>query len=181
MCSSDLKWDLRRYLGDLGHGYESAVFTVCDFNHIGREINRKGLLRADETHRVQGPKPVYFAVQHMASLFDNRLERVPGAAASVMGRESYCYACRRTDGSGGLAVAWDRSGVPSERTAPEPGSIIVRGLPFREPVYCELISGEVYELPEGAFHQEGDVALFREIPLWDSPVVVAEKSILPLA
>jgi len=178
---SQCKWDLRRYLGDLGHGYESAVFTVCDFNHIGREINRKGLLRADETHRVLGPKPVYFAVQHMASLFDDRLERVPGAAASVMGRESYCYACRRTDGSGGLAVAWDRSGVPSERTAPEPGSILVRGLPFREPVYCELISGEVYELPQGAFHQEGNVALFREIPLWDSPVVVAEKSILPLA
>jgi len=39
----------------------------------------------------------------------------------------------------------------------------------------------VYELPEGAFHQEGNVALFREIPLWDSPVVIAEKSILPLA
>ena len=40
------KWNARRMLGDLGHDVESAVFTICDFNHTGREINRKGLLRA---------------------------------------------------------------------------------------------------------------------------------------
>ena len=38
--SSQAKWDLRRMLGDLGHDVESAVFTICDFNHTGREINR---------------------------------------------------------------------------------------------------------------------------------------------
>ena len=36
---SQAKWDMRRMLGDLGHDVESSVFTICDFNHKGREIN----------------------------------------------------------------------------------------------------------------------------------------------
>lgn len=178
---SQCKWNLRRYLGDLGHGYESAVFTICDFNHIGREINRKGLLRADETHRVLGPKPAYFAVQHMVAIFDNQLETLCGAAAALIGEKSYCYACRRYDGTGGLVVAWNCSEIPSESTDPQSGTIVVRGVPFREPVYCELISGAVYALPDGAFRQMDDLAIFHNVPLWDSPVVIAEKAILPLA
>ena len=46
------KWDLRRYIGDFCDGVPSNVFTICDFNHIGRQINRKGLLMADENHQV---------------------------------------------------------------------------------------------------------------------------------
>lgn len=70
---SQAKWDLRRMLGDLGHGVESSVFTICDFNHIGREINRKGLLRADEDHRVIAVKRAYYAVQNLASVFGGDL------------------------------------------------------------------------------------------------------------
>ena len=66
---SQAKWDLRRMVGDLGHGVESSIFTICDFNHRGREINRKGLLRADEDHRVIGVKRAYYAVQNLASVF----------------------------------------------------------------------------------------------------------------
>ena len=82
---SQAKWDLRRMLGDLGHGVESSIFTICDFNHIGREINRKGLLRADEDHRVIAVKRAYYAVQNLASIFRAlpcaALCSVPGAAA----------------------------------------------------------------------------------------------------
>ena len=66
---SQAKWDLRRMLGDIGHGVESSIFTICDFNHIGREINRKGLLRADEEHRVIAVKRAYYAVQNLTSVF----------------------------------------------------------------------------------------------------------------
>ncbi|MBR1837032.1 MAG: hypothetical protein IJ783_07050 [Kiritimatiellae bacterium] len=66
---SQAKWNLRRMIGDIGHGVESSIFTICDFNHIGREINRKGLLRADEDHRVIAVKRAYYAVQNLASVF----------------------------------------------------------------------------------------------------------------
>ena len=61
---SQAKWNLRRMIGDLGHGVPGSVFTICDFNHKGREINRKGLLRADEDHRVIAIKRAYYAVQN---------------------------------------------------------------------------------------------------------------------
>ena len=77
---SQAKWDLRRMLGDLGHGVESSIFTICDFNHIGREINRKGLLRADEDHRVIAVKRAYYAVQNLASVFGGGDLAVSGEA-----------------------------------------------------------------------------------------------------
>lgn len=86
---SQAKWNLRRMLGDLGHAVESSIFTICDFNHIGREINRKGLLRADEDHRVIGVKRAYYAVQNLASLnLALPCEAQDMAACSVPGVEA---------------------------------------------------------------------------------------------
>ena len=77
---SQAKWNLRRMIGDIGHGVESSIFTICDFNHIGREINRKGLLRADEDHRVIAVKRAYYAVQNLASVFGGGDLAVSGEA-----------------------------------------------------------------------------------------------------
>jgi histidyl-tRNA synthetase len=48
---SQAKWDMRRMLGDLGHGVESSVYTMSDFRHNGAEIhspNNKGLIRVND-------------------------------------------------------------------------------------------------------------------------------------
>ena len=73
---SQAKWDMRRMLGDLGHDVESSVFTICDFNHRGREINLKGLLRINWNKEVIAVKRAYYAVQNVVSIFDDTLERV---------------------------------------------------------------------------------------------------------
>ena len=43
---------MRRMLGDLGHDVQSSLFTICDYNHKDREVNLKGLLRANEDRQV---------------------------------------------------------------------------------------------------------------------------------
>ena len=85
---SQAKWDLRRMLGDLGHDVESAVFTICDFNHTGREINRKGLLRATADKKVEKIKLAYYAVQNCVAVFDDTLQRVKEPAVSVDVRQA---------------------------------------------------------------------------------------------
>jgi len=75
---SQAKWDLRRMLGDLGHDVESAVFTICDFNHTGREINRKGLLRATGDKKVEKIK-----LQRHSPLRRAGAARREGTGASV--------------------------------------------------------------------------------------------------
>ena len=71
-------------LGDLGHDVESAVFTICDFNHTGREINRKGLLRATADKKVEKIKLAYYAVQNAVAVFDDTLQRVNEPAVGLL-------------------------------------------------------------------------------------------------
>ena len=95
---SQAKWDMRRMLGDLGHDVESSVFTICDFNHKGREINLKGLLRANATKEVIAVKRAYYAVQNVASVFDDTLSRVRDSSFGTKDMTLSFYEYRKEDG-----------------------------------------------------------------------------------
>ena len=50
--NSQAKWDMRRMLGDLGHGCGSSVYSICDLQYAPpyapyTYLNRKGILRAN--------------------------------------------------------------------------------------------------------------------------------------
>ena len=176
---SQSKWDLRRYLGDIAHGVETAVFTICDFNHLGREINRKGLLRAEADHKVVRPKLAYHAIQHLTSVFDYRLKPVASECAAVFfGHNCAVFPFRDEAGKGNLLAYWDRSDVPGDRNIPETADILFRDFAFDEPVLVELISGEVYAIPEGRISRQGEYVRFGGMPVLDSPFLIAEKRLL---
>ncbi|MDX9868816.1 MAG: beta-galactosidase [Kiritimatiellia bacterium] len=173
---SQAKWDLRRMLGDLGHDVESAVFTICDFNHKGREINRKGLLHATEDKRVDGIKLAYYAVQNTVAVFDSALARVTGPVVSVMSeRPGACFAYRHAATGAALVVLWDRSATPDDAFVTRPVQVTVKGLTFREPVWVDLVSGRIYAWPKDRTLRVGEFTLFRDVPFYDAPVLIAEK------
>ncbi|MFA5192485.1 MAG: beta-galactosidase [Verrucomicrobiia bacterium] len=176
---SQAKWDLRRMLGDLGHDVESAVFTVCDFNHTGREINRKGLLRATADKKVEKIKLAYYAVQNTVAVFDNTLERVKQPAVGVMydkGTASFAYRNKKTGQA--LVAIWDNSGVPDDAFATRPAHVVVKNLTIKEPVWVDLISGRVYEIPADRIVKAAGFTIFKDIPLYDAPVLIAEKGLV---
>ena len=175
---SQCKWDLRRYIGDFGSGVESSVFTICDFNHIGKGINRKGLLYADADHRVIREKAVYRAIQHMASLFDGETRLIPECGAAVLA-EKNTFAFRAERQGGLMGVWWDSSAAPAENTLPEKADLMLTGA-IREPAVCELISGRVFAFPEERILRLPGRMLFKDVPLIDSPLAVAEKSCIPM-
>lgn len=179
---SQAKWDLRRMLGDLGHDVESAVFTICDFNHTGREINRKGLLHATADKKVDGIKLAYYAVQNCVAVFDNTLERVKQPAVGVMhDKQTASFAYRNKKTAQGLVVFWDNSGVPDDAFVTRPAQVVVKGLSIKEPVWVDLVSGRVYEIPSDRVVKAGGFTLFKDIPLYDAPVLIAERTLLSLA
>ena len=96
---SQAKWDMRRMPGDLGHDVESSVFTICDFNHTGREINLKGLLRANEEKEVVAVKRAYYAVQNVVSVFDDTLKRVVDSGFSTKDSTVCTYEYAKADGA----------------------------------------------------------------------------------
>ncbi|HRR34685.1 MAG TPA: beta-galactosidase [Kiritimatiellia bacterium] len=174
---SQAKWDLRRMLGDLGHDVESAIFTICDFNHKGREINRKGLLHATEDKRVDGIKLAYYAVQNTVAIFDDTLARVTVPAVSVMAdKSSACFAYRHVKTGAPLVVLWDNSGRPDDAFVTRPAQVTVKDLTFKEPVWVDLITGRVYELPADRMVKAGAFTLFKDVPFYDAPVLIAEKA-----
>ena len=175
---SQAKWDLRRMLGDLGHDVESAVFTICDFNHTGREINRKGLLHATADKKVDGIKLAYYSVQNAVSVFDDTLERVAAPVAGIMfDKATSCYAYRNKAGQSLLAM-WDSSGTPDDAFETRPAQVTVKGLAFKEPVWVDLVSGRIYELPADRILKAGDFTIFKDVPLYDAPVLIAEKALV---
>ena len=179
--SSQAKWDLRRMLGDLGHDVESAVFTICDFNHIGREINRKGLLHATTDKKVDGIKLAYYSVQNCVSVFDDTLERIKEPAITVTyDKATASYAYRNKTTGQNLIALWDNSGTPDDSFVTRPAQVAIKDLAFTDPVWVDLVSGRVYEIPADRILRASGVTTFKDLPLYDAPVLIAEKSVLPL-
>ena len=177
--ASQAKWDLRRMLGDLGHDVESAVFTICDFNHTGREINRKGLLHATPDKRVDKIKLAYYAVQNAVSVFDDRLERIKAPAIEVTDEKATaCFAYRDKATGQNLVALWDDSATPGDSFATRPVQVTVKGLAFKEPVWVDLVSGRIYEIPSERVSVSGNATTFKDLPLYDAPILIAEKAMV---
>jgi hypothetical protein len=177
--SSQCKWDLRRMLGDLGHDVESAVFTICDFNHAGREINRKGLLHATADKKVDKIKPVYYAVQNCVAVFDDTLERIPNPSISVTyDKSTAAFAYRNKQSGQLLVVLWDNSGTPDDTFVTRPAQVILKDLPLQEPVWVDLVSGGIYEIPANRVIRADQTTTFKDLSLYDSPILLAEKKLV---
>ena len=158
---------------------DTAVFTICDFNHIGREINRKGILRAEADHKVVGKKLAYYAMQNMTSVFGDALLPTSEKAAILFKHNCSVYPFSCADGN--LLVYWDRSDVPNNEISSAPCQILFRDFPFKEPVLVDMISGNVFAIPSDRICRQGEFIQFRDMPVIDSPIVIAEKRLLRLA
>lgn len=176
---SQAKWDLRRMLGDLGHDVESSVFTICDFNHTGREINRKGLLHATADKKVDKIKLAYYAVQNTVAIFDNTLARVKDNTAVVeCAVEVACFVYQNQATGQQLMTLWNGGGVPSDSFETVPARLTVQQCTIKDPVWVDMVSGRIYEIPADRMVRDGNTVVFTDIPVYDSPVLVAEKSLV---
>ena len=181
---SQAKWDMRRMLGDLGHDVESSVFTICDFNHTGREINLKGLLRANWNKEVIAVKRAYYAVQNVVSIFDDTLERVKDTRFGTKDTTLSTYEYKKADGQR-LFVFWthgENSGKyqrPGDSFQTRPAVLKhPEGKPFNEPVWVDLFTGAVYKFPKQRQIVIPAGVIFLDVPVYDSPCLLTERSLV---
>ena len=200
---SQAKWDMRRMLGDLGHDVESSVFTICDFNHTGREINLKGLLRANEEKEVVAVKRAYYAVQNVVSVFDDTLTRVPESGFSTKDCTVCTYEYAKADGARVFAF-WTCAETtrkvdkekepllpagkqfvpvyerPGDSFATRPHVFKWTGAPLKDPVWVDLLTGAVYEFPKKDVCVSANSTRYVNVPVYDSPCLLAERAALKL-
>jgi hypothetical protein len=61
-----------------------------------------------------------------------------------------------------------------------PVDLTFAGAKFEEPVYADLLTGKVHALPRDCWAVADDAVTIRQLPLYDAPVLIAEKSALTL-
>jgi len=187
------KWALRRLLGDLGRDIPSSYFAICDMAYrvtkAGRDsdattagqtrlkINYKGLLAIHRDRTVHHVKEAYRAVQHVTAVFDGSLKRIaeyPWASQPTF-KNIAVFAYARGD-KGQVVTIWLSGKAPQAGFAAHRATFTFARGAFADPVYVDLLTGRVYDIPEATWSRTGTRYTFRDVPVHDWPVLIADRS-----
>ena len=179
-------WNLRRLLAHHARGIPMSLFQLSDMYYEKKNgalfagWNPKGLLCVRPDKTVAYRKPSYFAAQHVFSLFDDSfplraLERLPGRFPFY----ASAYAWKRHGETRASIIGWWRAdATPSLHT---PARLDIVGLdpaPLGDPVLVDFMGGIVFTPP--ASMVAGDASAWAALPCAETPLALAERSVLPL-
>lgn len=181
---SQAKWDLRRLAGDHGHDVESSVFSIIDMaypageNKYVAKLNVKGLIESNAGKRALRPKLAYRAVQHYATLFDHFARRIDDYTLRTAHAADYAhYLYRDSTGVCSFQI-WKQTDTPLNENRIEYKTLRLRGVSFEDPVWIDLLTGAVFEIPQRCIESKRGELILREVPVYDSPIVITDKSTL---
>lgn len=170
---SQAKWDLRRMAGDRVRGIRSNIFTIIDLKYPNM-LQSFGLIRSSLLLEFIYRRPAYYAVQHMMGFFDNTVKPVGILACESDSPRTLTVAGFEKAGTS-VVLLWYSDKVPSDELSWDKVDLTVKGVTFQDPVYVEMITGKVFEIDKSAWKSaDGDTA-FTQLPVWDSPMMLAER------
>lgn len=189
---SQAKWAVVRLLGDLGHDMRVSYFTICDYSYVNRDFKGKacpfGLLAANLNKEVTKVRPVYYAMQHVTSIFDDTLTRIKDIQIKIKepghpkrGYATFAYTSENQDK---IVTLWryhwvKNVGYPGEKTDLEYLKVDLPEITFKEPVYVDMVSGKIYEFSKENWENKEGGSVFRKLPIYDSVILIAEKALIP--
>ena len=193
------KWNARRQLSDLGHGYDSLLFTVYDPCYTDarrycrkqpvywvstREncfMKRMGLLKCNDRLKVTKVKPAYYTMQNIASVFDASVVAVQTAAtctSEAKGVVPTLYAFRRQDAGTPLFAYWNAARHPDNDNRASAATLALPSdCALREPVIVDMVTGAIYAVPAECVALEAGQARYR-LPIYDAPLLLTDKSLV---
>lgn len=175
---SQPKWNLRRMAGDRVRGIRSNVFTMIDLKYLNMQQSF-GMIRSNLLLEFIYKRPTFYAVQHMMTFFDDAVK--PAGLLQYESAAPRKLTVAGFDKAGTpVALVWYSDKVPDDELKWDPVNLTIKGVTFKEPVYVELITGRVYELASGSWKSEGGDTRLTGLPVWDSPVMLAERGQVPL-
>lgn len=194
---SQAKWMLRKLLGDLGRDIPSLYFTIIDMNYVkvlGKKdgqvvkleepiytVNTKGLIKAKKDNTVDYLKPSFYAYQNLTSIFDHSLKRISNYPYTSKGKGSLAIYGYRSDSSDHQVVTiWENGDTPNNSLAKNNFDFEFPNGKFVEPVYVDMRTGKIYDIPAKDWDKNGTNYKFRNIPIYDSPILIAEKSLIKI-
>jgi hypothetical protein len=178
---SAAKWNARRLLGDLAADLPvTSIFHMVDLVYNAGCTVPVGLLATDPvTKIVTGPRPSYRAVQTITAIIDDRWTRQTSDPVQIEGTTSAVNASSyvRDDGEY-LAVAWQKSLIPTESTSSTPVVWRVPGGALTRPLIVNVLSGEVFAVPNSEVNTDSNGDLLVTAPLSDWPIMLVDAGLL---
>ena len=80
-----------------------------------------------------------------------------------------------------MVTVWQDGEIPSDSLSKTAIDFTFFAGSFGQPVYVDLREGKVYEIPPSQWSRRGTVCEFRGMPCYDSPILIADKSLVPMA
>jgi hypothetical protein len=125
-------------------------------------------------------KLAYYAAQSVFAIFGDPLVRVPDYPFTTTALRGVALTGYATAAGSQLAAYWFSDAPPAEANGV---NLITLRLPkarFTEPVLVDLRTSTVYALPKDSWTQDDKGAVFTDLPAYDSPLLLAERSLIPL-
>ena len=172
---SQAKWDLRQSLNHFGMGIPYSFFTMVDL-HYGWMLQSFGLIRMNGNKEPVYKRPKFYAVQHVTSLFTSDMKATDDVKVSVdYNLNIRSYGLEKNGKKVGFAL-WIGGERPTASLERKMVDVNVTGLKMEDPVYVDMLTGYVHEL-KGMFNgTKGGRVWVNDLPIWDSPVVIIERS-----
>ena len=195
------KWDARRVVADLGHDFDTLVFTMYDpcydyperycrqippygvRTREDRFMKRMGLVKCNDQLEITKVKPAYYTVQNLATLFDTTIEPAKLNVTLVKGEKAeglVRYTFRQKGTKIPLIAFWDASDHPVNENVLRHTTLDLRGATFDEPVWIDLVTGAIYRIPERMIVRDNRKAgmILEDVPYYDAPVVITERKLV---
>ena len=185
---SQAKYDLRRSLGDLGHGDDTDVFHICDLEYRTSGFHdglvRYGLVKTTgqaDGFRVLKVKMSYYAIQNAVSVFNDGLECLDRRTTSRVSGFSQGYVCDWRDRRSGTPVVlfWEGKDIPTDSGETKAVEVSVSAPPLASPVWVDVLSGNAYRIDAARIRAEDGRTVYS-VPGYDSPTFITDRSVLTL-
>ena len=171
---SQVKWDLRQMVNHWAQGIRYNVFTLIDLQYPNM-LQSFGLLRTNLLKEIVYKRPSYYAVQHLVNVLDGSVSSTGFLDYTAHTLRKISVAGIKNDQLFGVLL-WYNDRIPSDDLKRDLVDITIKGISFKDPVYVEMITGKVYEIPRYNRRIIDNDTKFQDLPLWDSPVMIAERS-----
>jgi len=150
---------------------------------------------SDMTKKAVRPKLSYYAVQNVASVFDNSLQRIKNiretynadlvpanpddvAMTKSTDRSLAVYGYWNKTNKLNIFTIWQDEAIPTNSQEKKMLNFTFTNANFEHPVYVDIITGNVYDIPASQWNKKGTKYTFRNIPIYDGPILIADKQLI---
>lgn len=190
---SQAKWLLRRMLGDLGHDIRSSYFSIINMHYTTKNhtttftpggelrMNSKGLIATYENKTVHHVKKSYRGYQHLTSVFDHSLVRMPDVQpkqkVDSLAVFTYQKALKKGE-TGYVTTLWHYHKKPGDDFLRTPVTLTFPDVGQSKLVYVDMLNGNIFKInPKHIVRSDGKIT-FKYIPVGDWPVLIADRRVM---